>query len=328
MRSSDINVKLRAFTLVELLVVIAIIGAIVALLLPAVQHSREAGRRAACQNNLKQLGLAILNYEQAIRSLPIGAQNSNGTTHGISWCIAVVPYLEDTSAMSQYDVRGPNSGWLLMHSNNGRIVDGLVIGTMVCPSSPLPILYPVGGFRAMMPSYVGIAGATSDENFREERVNVCCVARNDGQIAGGGVLVPNRAIAIKEITDGTTRTIAVGEASDFVFNAVGTPVRIDGGIASGWTMGTIVRGTPPNYAAPYPAWNITTIRYPANTHEYDLPGIDQDHGPNNPLVSPHPGGVNVLFTSGSVDFISQETDERALKMLATRDDGTASADSF
>jgi hypothetical protein len=215
-----------------------------------------------------------------------------------------------------------------MHPQNGRIVDGLSIGTMICPSTPLATLYPVGNYRLMMPSYVGIAGAANDDTFHEARVSICCVPRNDGEIAAGGVLVPNRTIAIKEITDGTSKTIAVGEASDFVLNREGVAFRIDASFPSGWIMGTIVRGTPPDYSAPYPAWNITTIRYPPNTRQYDLPGIEQNRAPNNPLVSPHPGGVNVLFAAGSIDFLSEELDVRILKMLSTRDDGEGTAARF
>jgi hypothetical protein len=212
-----------------------------------------------------------------------------------------------------------------MHPTNGRVVDGLVIGAMICPSTPLPPLYPVGSFHLMMPSYVGIAGATDDDDFHEDRVDICCVPLKDGQIAAGGVLVANRAVAAKEIVDGMSKTIAVGEESDYVTDGNSVPFRIDAGFPSGWIMGTIVRGTPPDYSAPFPAWNITTIRYPPNTTRYNLPGVEQARGPNNPLVSPHPGGVNVLFTAGSAAFLSEEIDTPTLKRLSTRDDAEAAS---
>jgi prepilin-type N-terminal cleavage/methylation domain-containing protein len=316
---SSYGIKVAAFTLSELLVVIAIVGVLLSMLLPAVQQARETARRSVCQNNLKQLGVGVLNYEQSMRSLPIGARHSNGT-HGVSWYIAVAPYLDETVAMEKFDTRGPNCGWLLMDPENGRLVDGLVISSWVCPSTPLPILNSVGSFRAMTPSYVGIAGASNDDGFHEARVNTCCLSKNDGQISAGGLLVPNRAIALKDVTDGTNKTIAVGEASDFIFNEQGTGLRIDGGFADGWTMGTTVMGVPPNYSQPFPAWNITTIRYAINTHNYDRAGIAQDHGPNNPLVSAHADGINVLYASGAVAFLKDGIDLSILKSLATRDE--------
>src|SRR6266571_785492 len=94
-----------------------------------------------------------------------------------------------------------------------------------------------------------------------------------------------------------------------------------------WLAGTYEQGTPPTYgspnspASPRQCWNITTIRYPPNTHDPSLPGIDQNHGANNPLLSAHPGGVNGLMVGGSVQFLTDNVSIWLLKQLATRDDG-------
>jgi prepilin-type N-terminal cleavage/methylation domain-containing protein len=88
--------RLAAFTLVELLVVIAIIGVLVALLLPAIQAAREAARRSQCSNNLKQVGLAMLNYESANKHLPPGALMNEGS----AWSIYLLPYLEETKTLN------------------------------------------------------------------------------------------------------------------------------------------------------------------------------------------------------------------------------------
>jgi prepilin-type N-terminal cleavage/methylation domain-containing protein len=310
--------QFRGFTLLELLIVLALIGVLASLLIPAVQNAREAGRRAICQNNLKQIGIALLNYENSRSVLPVGSK-SNGMTHGISWQLASASYLEELPLLDEFDIEGPHSGWVLMHPENGRIVDGVVIPPFICPSAMFPNLVRIGGFWLMTPSYVGIAGAVGADDFQESRTNACCIPSNDGVISAGGLLITNRSVSLKEVRDGSSKTIAVGEASDYVLRGA-TPFRIDSGFPNGWTMGTMGAGTPPNYAVPLPAWGITTVRYPINTRRYDLPGIDQDRGPNNPLVAPHPGGINSLFVGGGVDFLSQDIELLVLKRLASRDD--------
>src|SRR5688572_26094800 len=105
-----------AFTLVELLVVIAIIGILVALLLPAIQAAREAARRAQCQNNIKNVALAVLNYESSKKQLPegmtfdqarFGASLQTLAEYGPNWIIKVLPYLEDQALYDAFDLKMP-----------------------------------------------------------------------------------------------------------------------------------------------------------------------------------------------------------------------------
>ena len=112
---------------------------------------------------------------------------------------------------------------------------------------------------------------------------------------------------------------------DWMRAMLGREVRIDAAFPNGWLMGTGVRGTPPEYggAGPAPSWNITTIRYGLNERDYTLPGVSNNRGPNNPLLSPHGEGVNVVFGDGSVHLLSSEYDVLALKRSATRDDGAS-----
>jgi prepilin-type N-terminal cleavage/methylation domain-containing protein len=125
----------RGFTLVELLVVIAIIGILVGLLLPAVQAAREAARRMQCSNNLKQLGLAIHNYEGAIKRLPPGGLHlrdgfgaaSSSTSWGPNWLVMLLPYVEQGNLYAQYNTKS-------LFARESPLVVGTKVPTFACPS--------------------------------------------------------------------------------------------------------------------------------------------------------------------------------------------------
>jgi hypothetical protein len=181
---------------------------------------------------------------------------------------------------------------------------------------------------------VGIAGAHSEGNFPTTSVNACCTPSGDGQISGAGVLIPNASVRQSQITDGTSNTFGVGECSNFAYDSAGSQRRVDGGNPSGWITGTTGTGTPPNYAglvagvaaATPVAFNVTTIRYQPGMDFYGaptkpLPGIRDNHGPNNPLLSGHLGGVQCAVMDGSARFISDSIDLDLLKRLAARNDG-------
>jgi prepilin-type N-terminal cleavage/methylation domain-containing protein len=312
----------KGFTLVELLTSMGIVGVLAGLLLPAIQAARESSRRASCTNNLRQVGVALLDHEQVQKALPVGAADSASGTWGFSWWVNLLPFLEESALFDRLDRRSAYCGSPILGSN-GRIVDRVSLGFMLCPSSPLPPFWQTGSFETLMPSYVGISGATNHEDFPETRVETCCTGKNDGQISAGGVLVPNQQISSRQVSDGLSKTIAVGECSDYSYASNGKMYRIDGGFAYGWLTGTFMTGTPPNYATLISArpYNLITIRYPPNIDGYDHPGVNSGYGINNPLTSAHPGGVHVLKLDGSVDFVRDDVSIRVLKSMATRDDG-------
>ncbi len=279
----------------------------------------RTARRTICQNNLKQVGFALHNFENAQKTYPIGARGDGTFRH--SWWVDVLPFIEQQQLHSQLDTRSPNNGWVIFNPQNAQAADRRVISTMHCPSSPLDPLREMFTIEIQMPSYVGIAGASNYDGFPEKRVSTCC-SYKDGQISAGGVLFPNGQIREKQIRDGLSTTIAVSETSNTAINSLHREVRIDGGFPNGWIMGTFDTGSPPNYTG-RPCWNLTTIRYPPGTRDYELPGIQYNHGPNNPLLSAHPGGVYATMVGGSVMFLSDQMEVETLKRLATRDDGLA-----
>ncbi len=319
----------QAFTLIELLVVIAIIAILVALLLPAVQQAREAARRTQCKNNLKQLGLALQNYHDVYTTFPFGARSQSGT--GPSWMVGILPYVDQQALYNQFDmnvIKNGEAGLL----PNAQTVSGVRIPAYACPSSPLPETNSVlaGGvtYFHQTTSYVGIAGATNDNGFPATRQVACCTADgNKGKLSADGILFPNGVVQMRDLTDGSSNTMIVGEASNYAVDASGTKQRVDGSFGASWISGTMSNGTPPSFAnpfsaalAPMPAYNITTLRYAPNS-SYVNAGIYFNHGANNPLTSAHEGGVQVALADGSVRFISENLDIVIIKRLATRDDG-------
>jgi len=321
-------------TLIELLVVIAIIAILIALLLPAVQQAREAARRASCRNNLKQIGLAMHNYEATFGTFPIGVRTGSPVSifpglslpsYGLSWWVGVMPYLDQGNLFQQIDPESPNSGFASMNASNGAAVKGIALPYMFCPSSPLPNMISTT-LPIMLPSYVGISGASSlapgssTADFPEQRVNSCCTIQ-DGEISAGGILIPNAVVRMRDITDGSSNVMMVGETSDYMIDSTGKRKNVGAGCNLGWIAGTMATGTPPHYTGPNLHYNITTVRYPPGTRAYNQPGILEGRGPNNPLLSAHSGGVMSLLSDGSVRFLGNSIHLLTLKRLATRDDG-------
>jgi prepilin-type N-terminal cleavage/methylation domain-containing protein len=320
--SADLSIgrRGRGFTLIELLVVIAVISTLISLLLPAVQQAREAARRAVCKNNLKQIGLALQNYESSFGTFPIGSRQQRA--FGISWWVGVLPYLDHGPLYNRFDMTSSNNGFPPLNATNGELADGVVVGVMLCPSSPIPRMQQINAYSHTRPSYVGIAGATNEDGFPEGRVSKCCLPA-DGQIAAGGLLIPNAVVRQPQLTDGASQVMAVSEASDFAIDSTGALASVDSSFPNSWMTGTTATGTPPNYNPGFspPSYSLTTIRYAPNSRNYNRAGIRVDHGPNNPLLSAHSGGVHCVLADGSVRFLAENINMQTLKRLATRDDG-------
>jgi prepilin-type N-terminal cleavage/methylation domain-containing protein/prepilin-type processing-associated H-X9-DG protein len=200
--------KCSAFTLVELLVVIAIIGILVALLLPAIQAAREAARRAQCVNNLKQFGIALHNYHGTNKSFPLGAKlKPNDSDVYATANTTLLPYFEDSALHSIYDQTRP---W----EDQEDGVAGVEIAVFKCPSSsaPNPFTDPLLSDWAKN----GVLGITEYAWCMGYTDTFCVI---DGGLPGKvsksqrGMFSTAFGASIRQISDGTSKTIALGDAS-------------------------------------------------------------------------------------------------------------------
>ncbi len=219
---------LHGFTLVELLVVIAIIGVLIALLLPAVQSAREAARRMQCSNNLKQIGLALHNYENAFRCLPPGCiarettrynpwtdagETSGAGLHGTSWMLQILPFLEQAHIYANWNVATNVLGNADLAQSD--------IAAFYCPSRRSG-LRSQDQVRMIDQNWTGggtdYGGCAGGGNFLYNTpphewiaTDVQSRAEYWWQPARQGIFRPNRSSRFRDISDGTSSTIMIGE---------------------------------------------------------------------------------------------------------------------
>jgi prepilin-type N-terminal cleavage/methylation domain-containing protein/prepilin-type processing-associated H-X9-DG protein len=325
------NRSYAGFTLVELLVVITIIGILIALLLPAVQAAREAARRMQCSNNLKQVALALFNYESGHGTMPAGGMLLS-STYGMSWWMRVLPYLESENVVAGIDYS--KGGYTGVNTKLADVLRHMQFPFMYCPSSNLPreVGCPEAGppvnFYVQAATYAGISGAADGNATNPYSARIVDTLTTNSWASTGGVLIMGRGIPIAEITDGTSNTLAIGEQSDFL-----TPA---GPVPSTW----IPSSTPCEFGdcrsdcghgfpmGPYPKiwpyepqFNVTCVYHPINFKSTTGYGIKNNCGSNSPIQSVHPGVANVAFADGSVHTLSESLNMTILRCLATRNDG-------
>jgi prepilin-type N-terminal cleavage/methylation domain-containing protein/prepilin-type processing-associated H-X9-DG protein len=344
---------LRAFTLIELLVVIAIIGVLVALLLPAVQAAREAARRAQCVNNLKQLGLAIANYESTLGSYPMGRiaktkQYDNCVTFwGHSWLNVTLPFME---AGAQFNAINFNRTWDTATQITAYRVK---VSALLCPDDDRvnPSVWTnnaTGGIiTPMQASYAGMSGLTEIALYFWTITATSPNADRCGAIDSEGIFGSNVAYKLASVTDGTTHTILVGEQCRFLnesanstFNFANTVSVFSGpdwGANPLWPGDTRVTGIA--YAVPKLNAKAVTSNplgcingNPFGTPQFGNPvgwiKTCTDLGQLG-FRSRHPGGVNFVFGDGSVRFLKDTINLPTYRALATRAMGEiVSADAY
>ncbi len=211
-RESDMRIRnqRRGFTLIELLVVIAIIAILVALLLPAVQQAREAARRSSCKNNLKQIGVALHNYHETHGCFPPGFVRHANNQEGFGWNAFILPQMEQKNV---YDLLAMNVHLQALSEGAAgtRAAGDTILDTVLCPSDP-------GGNRGAGKAHWNrrfndgnwLPGASNYMGNQGHRERAHSNNANTTR-AATGIFTKNHVTRIRDITDGTANTIAVGE---------------------------------------------------------------------------------------------------------------------
>jgi prepilin-type N-terminal cleavage/methylation domain-containing protein/prepilin-type processing-associated H-X9-DG protein len=322
--------KRRGFTLVELLVVIAIIGILVALLLPAIQAAREAARRSQCQNNLKQLGLAFLNYESAKKQFPKSIKRADDVTkRGLNnWAPAVLPYIEEGSLVAKYDL---NEDWWRDKADGtpgNRTLVQIFLPVLLCPSTEnrfriqdKPETTPPNKTGAcadyFVPAGVNIAinnslPATQQFTAPVDANDIAAQRRLFGVIRWEETdKTKTTANKISSIVDGTSKSILIGECA---------------GREDIWRRGVKQDvDYAKNIRARGGAWATSDNPYEIGGREaHDKSTIPGDVSINNSnewghcFYGFHPGVANFTFADGSVRSLGDSTPLRALAEMVTR----------
>ncbi len=327
----------RAFTLVELLVVVAIIGVLLALLLPAVQASRQAAQRMSCSNNLKQIALALHNYHDTNGTLPplyIGPAQAEGA---LSWSLHILPFMEQQPLAKEIEKLAELTGGparLATDNFYATYGTGSPVGSIsayMCPSAPL-------GKQVMATTDVFAAGSGGFSEFASTSYKACTGTDVDGDEANNnGMFQAESGLRFIDARDGSSNVFLVGE------------VAMTGKRPTDF-IGFVVKGS----VASLPLLVVTPVADPCLTHHRDrrytaagtnTHGSYMHHGhslysgflaantPNGPSCyessqvaaiassSQHPGGSMHALGDGSVHYISENIDRATYNRLGARDDG-------
>jgi len=272
----------HGFTLVELLVVIAIIGVLIALLLPAVQQAREAARRMQCQNNLKQMGLALHNHHDTFGEFPPGLLYDKSW----SWGTFILPYLEQEALHDQLKAASGGIGgvWGAFDVDDATTIDlaRTILSVYRCPSDTVPDYNDKcdDSYAMFLASsnYVGILGSLQDSTSTID---------TDKKTGGNGLIYWGSNHDMASVVDGTSNTMLICER------------RYRDHKASVWAA-TTDRGNHNGTLNRH--YTTTAVGYASSGRDHKVNGTN-----SNACSSEHPGGVQFLFCDGSVQFIPETT---------------------
>lgn len=345
-----------AFTLVELLVVIAIIGILVGMLFPAIQAVREAARRTSCSNNMRQIGLAVANYESALSRFPVnqvgpGVSNGSGgfTTGYYSWMVPLLPYVEQDNVHNMLNLsinNGDGDDFKISASHPNAAAVNSVINTFLCPSdtpsfdnaavlgsaNPAPSSYVA---NAGWPSYA--TGYTGERSTPGRFNGVIALQNPSSPVAwhSGG------KIRHSDIRDGTTNVAMISERL------------IQSGNSAAAINGSDSRILSRHILERYETLGeIDDQMVNSHSHVFESAHVGRSWASGCPLVAPtymhvktpntlighynssmsegdfvvtpssqHSGGVNLVMVDGSTHFVSDSIDREVWWAIGSRDDG-------
>jgi prepilin-type N-terminal cleavage/methylation domain-containing protein/prepilin-type processing-associated H-X9-DG protein len=312
----------RGFTLIELLVVVAIIAILIGLLLPAVQKVREAASRTRCQNNLKQIGLALLHRHDLLNRFPAGTTNTldpdyagdpNWCRDGLPlspptqarapWTVGLLPFLEDQAVQ---DLFNPNaqfrasSNFTTADAGNQAAFDR-PNRKFQCPSDPN------SGPGVNNTNYHGVQGGWV--NPAPPPAVYCATNGGSRVFLRNGILFVNSRVAVKDVTDGTSNTFLVGETKYCT-----TPTARADGVHVSWSSGANLY----EFGNPYGLAGAVLQINAVATHGGNANQLETF---SRLFGSFHPRGCHFAFADGSVRFVSEDVPLATLRQLAIRDDG-------
>lgn len=331
----------RGFTLIELLVVIAIIAVLIALLLPAVQQAREAARRSACKNNLKQIGLALHNYHETFKMFPPALVNSgdaaapqyNYNLNLTGWTM-LLPQLDQAPLFNNYNANEP--GGPLNYNSKGLggtgnwqanlPVTSTILAALLCPSDPEPKLQTSSSAQYVSQNAAPSSYVFSSGRIAESTGNIWSAYQNSQHWLPNGkrfrwrcAFGINGAAALKDLKDGPSNTILVGESTMDKYSTNYIPVWGQGRHVG--VFGRAITEQDPNHVnySIYKlnarmqdrsdgAWNINNNANFSKTYAWVF-------------ASQHSGGAQFVLGDGSVKFINENIDYTTWALLHAIDDG-------
>ena len=317
----------NGFTLVELLVVIAIIGILIGMLLPAVQQVREAARRMACANKMRQMSLGMLSYESANGHFPPGIISNGLDNNGINWSGIILPFIEQDPLFQILQLQTDNftsferggSPPTIWDDENGDTPTE-ILPIYLCPSDEMGDRNtvrgrtPGGALQHGKSNYVGVLGPMLSTDFGTI-INLNQVFLDqEGEINSDaqrfplqlpGMLFLNSEVSFGDVTDGASNTLLIGERDGGSLPGTTQPRQAATWCGVVWSQGLSRCLAPTSVEPEFTINTVSTSRF----------------GRQYPFASLHPGGVNFGRADGSVEFVTETISGQLYQELGTKAGG-------